>query len=186
MKVKMIFIFQLAVRSVFPSKNMGIQIVCLQSNLKLLNVLLMFLMLQYSANAQLRRTTIVHEIKYGKTVLRFEDSMFTPSFTSYYSDSSGRRTQNGHFIYMKFEDFDFLMDTAGLTAKDSSGICRLNLEFDKMYVSDSLVFKNTLLSKFRKQSLVVKFDNNCRRMAKWQVIRRRQKDGKLLKIKGTC
>ena len=186
MKVKMIFIFQLAVRSVFPSKNMGIQSVCFKGNLKLLNALLMLLVLHDSANAQSRRTTFVHEIKYGKTVLKFEDSMSSPSFTSYYSDSSGKRTQNGHFIYMEFEDFDFLLDTAGLTEKDSSGICRLNLEFDKMYVSDSLVFKNTLFSRFKKQSLVVKFDNNCRRMAKWQVVRRRQKDGKLLKIKGTC
>ena len=156
------------------------------SAIRALNVIVLLVLINSTSNAQSRQSTIIDEIKYGKTVLKFEDSMSTESFTSYYSDSTGKRTLNGPFIYMKFEEFDFLVDTAGLTAKDSSGICRLYVEFDKMYVSDSFEFKNTLLSKFRKQSLVVKFENKCMRMANWQVIRRRQKDGKLFKIKGTC
>jgi hypothetical protein len=132
--------------------------------------------------AQSTKFLIINEIQYGKEFLKFKDSMSTKLFTSYGSDSLGQRSRYGRFIYMKFDEFDFLLDTAGLTTWDSTKNCQLNIGFEKMYVSDSLVFKKTLLSRFKKQSLVVKFDNNCMRVGKWQVVRRRNEDDKGLKV----
>lgn len=127
-----------------------------------------------TCSAQTTKTCIINEIKYDNITVKFKETDSTSKLTLYMSDSLCHPSKNGEFIYFKYENFEFLLDTAGLFVSDSTlkRKCKLNIELEKMYVSENMVFKNSFFSKFRPQSLVIKFNNSCLRYKMWKAIRK--------------